>query len=186
MVVAARAGHGEAEHAARYGVDALVALVGATLYRLGLIPYPRGSAEEACRLEIVGGGFLVEQVAGELHLQEMVVGHVVVEGFDDPVAIDVGAIERHVAAATRIEAANVVVGVARDIEPVPAPAFAIAWRGQQAIDNLGEGVGRLVFFKVVDLFRGRRHAGQIEGGATDQSAAVGHGRGLEALLFELR
>ena len=58
MVVAASAGDGQAEHAAGDDVDALVALVGAALYGLGLIPDPWGSAEDAGRLEVAGMGFL--------------------------------------------------------------------------------------------------------------------------------
>ncbi len=185
MVVAAGAGDGEAEEATGDSVDALVAFVGAALDRLGLIPDPGGAAEEARALEVVGGGVRVHQVAGELHLDKLVVGKVVVDLFDDPVAVDPGAVERHVATAAGIEAADVVVAVAGHVEPVAAPALAIGRRGEEAVDDLGEGLGRGVLFEGCDLGGGRRQAGEIEGGATDQGALVGHGRGRHALLFEL-
>ena len=36
------------------------------------------------------------------------------------------------------------VGIAGQVEPVPAPALAVAGRGEQAIDDLREGVGGVV------------------------------------------
>ena len=185
VIVAAGAGDGQAQETAGDGVDALVALVGAALNRLGLIPNPGSAAEEAGRLEVFGGGVLAHQVAGELHLDELAIGKIVVELLDDPVAVDPGAIERHVAAPARIETANVVVAVAGDVEPVAAPALAVGRRCEETVDHLGEGLGGGVLFEGGDLGGGGRKAGEVEGGATDQGALVRHGSGLQTLLHKL-
>ena len=54
-------------------------------------------------------------------LYELIVRHVIVEGFDDPVAVGVGV----GVAAFFGEDVAFGVGVAGDIEPVSAPAFAV-------------------------------------------------------------
>jgi hypothetical protein len=81
---------------------------------------------------------------------------------------------------------ELVVGVARDVEPVAAPALAVAGRGEKAVDNLGEGVGRAVGEEGVDFVESGRKAGEIETGAADERALVGGCGGFEALGFELR
>ena len=65
------------------------------------------------------------------------------------------------------------VGVAGDVEPVAAPALAVVRRGEQAIDEAGEGVGGGVAFEGVDLLGRRRHAPEVDGGAADQGPLVG-------------
>ena len=61
---------------------------------------------------------LVEQVGGELRRDELVVRQVVVERLDHPVAIEIRVRIGVVAAPHRIEAAVVVLAVARDVEPL--------------------------------------------------------------------
>ena len=75
-------------------------------------------------------------VAGDLFLDEAVVGLVGVEGLDDVVAIAPGVGARLVG----LEAVGL--GVAGEVEPVAAPALAVVRRGEQAVDELLEGVGR--------------------------------------------
>ena len=83
---------------------------------------------------VVGG----QQVAGDLLADELVVRLVGVERVDDVVAVPpgvrVGDVPRR---AGRL-------GVAGDVEPVPAPALAERGRGQQPVDHLLERVGRRV------------------------------------------
>ena len=64
------------------------------------------------------------------------------------------------------------VGVADDVEPVPSPALAVGRRGQQPVDDPGEGVGRVVGQERVDVLGRRRQSGQVERGAADQGPAV--------------
>ena len=58
-------------------------------------------------------------------------------------------------------------------------------RGEQPVDDLGEGVGRLVGEEGGDLFRRRGKAGEVEVGAAQEVALVGGLDGLEALLLEV-
>ena len=85
----------------------------------------------ACRSASSVGG---QQVAGELLADELVVGQVAVEGVDHPVAVAVHLRDRVVG----VVAGGV--GVADDVEPVPAPALAVGRRGEQPVDDLRERV----------------------------------------------
>ena len=107
-----------------------------------------------------------QQIAGDLFADELVVRLVAVEGVDDIVAIAPGVRIGQVARRAGRFA------VAGHVEPVPAPAFAEARRGQQPIDDLLEGVGGVVLEERVDLLGRRRQAGQIEGHAADQRQPV--------------
>ena len=76
------------------------------------------------------------------------------------------------------------VRVTRDVEPVTAPALAVARRRQQTVHYARERFGRRVSKKRIHLFRCRRQAGQIVSGAPNQGALVRRGRCLQAFLFE--
>jgi hypothetical protein len=87
----------------------------------------------------------VEFVAGDLFVDELVVRLVLIETADDVVAIapGVGALE-----VVRVAAR---VGVADDVEPVAAVAFAVAGRGQETVDEFVPGLGGFVGEESVDL-----------------------------------
>ena len=70
VVVAARAGHGEAEETAGDHIDAVVALVGAGYFHRTVVVIPGAEAEEAGGRQRLVTGLLVEQVAGELRFDE--------------------------------------------------------------------------------------------------------------------
>ena len=103
---------------------------------------------------------------------ELVPAEVLVEGFDDPVAP-----RPHLALAVDLE--TVAIGVTGDIEPVGGHAFTVARGGEEAIDDLGQGVGRAVSEKRVDFRGGRREAGEVEGKPANKGGAVGCGLGCE-------
>ena len=118
------------------------------------------------------------QVAGNLLLHEPVVGLVGVERLDDPVAV-----------AERVRVRDVLVepvrvGIAGDVEPVPAPPLAVARRRQQTLDHPFVGVGPLVGEERVDLGRGRRQAGQVEGDPPQQLTPAGGGDRGKPLRLE--
>ena len=125
------------------------------------------------------------EVAGELVADELVVGQVAVEGVDDPVAVAPG-VARSPSPCRWQDAGVERVGVAGQVEPVPAPALAVGRRRQQAVHHLGEGVGRFVLEEGVHLLRRRRQAGQVEGRPADQRPLVGGLRRLEALRLQGR
>ena len=186
MIVAARAGHRQAEEAAGHHVHAIVPLVGAGHFDRAVVVIPGTESEEAGGRQRLVAGLLVQQVAGELRLHELVVGQVVVERLDHPIAIEVGVGIGAVAARIRIQAAVVVFAVAGDVEPDAAPALAVVRRCEQAVDHFGEGVGRGVFFEGRDFFGRGRQAGQVEASAADQVVLAGGLDGLEPFLFEFR
>ena len=71
------------------------------------------------------------QVGGELLAHELVVRHILVEGTDDPVAIYVG---EGIAPAGTPDEIALGVGISRDIQPMPPPAFAKSRRGEEFVD----------------------------------------------------
>src|SRR5438270_393935 len=71
----------------------------------------------------------LELVARDLEPGETVVGHVLVQGADEEVAIVVGM------GTVVVLLVAVTLGVARQVEPVPGPALPIGGRGQQPVDQ---------------------------------------------------
>ena len=68
------------------------------------------------------------------------------------------------------------VRVARDVEPEPAVALAVVWRGEQTVDEMFPRAGRTIGDEGVDLRRRRGQPEQIEIGAANQRVAVGSRR----------
>ena len=112
-----------------------------------------------------------ELIGGELLHDELVVAQVGIERRDHVVAVGVGKriapiLGEHIALR---------VGVAGHVEPVPAPALAVAGRREQAVDQLRERIGRLVGLERVDLLGGRRNAPEVDRRAADQRSLRGAG-----------
>ena len=74
VIVTARAGNGETEEAAGDNVDAVVAFIGAGHFHRAVVVIPGSQAEEAGRRYRLVARLLIEEVAGELRLDEGVVG----------------------------------------------------------------------------------------------------------------
>lgn len=162
MVVTLSAGDSKTEEAAGEGINALILHFG-------------GEGKEA------GGGspLFAHKVAGDLSFDELVIGQILIEGIDDPVAVAEG-----VWIGVILSGIELVVGVAGDIEPVAAPAFAIAGGGEQAVDDVFPGTRGAVALEGEDLFDGGWQAREIEEGAADESAAAGGLGDSEPFLFE--
>src|SRR5262245_31218042 len=123
---------------------------------------------------------LWNEVASEVLDQELVVGQIGIERSNYVVAISPGVVQ----VVVEFEAERF--AVADDIEPVTAKTFAIAGRGEQAIDQSLIHVGRVVGEKRIDFVGQRREAGQIECQATDESALGGGRRWLKPGGFQAR
>ena len=102
---------------------------------------------------------------------------VAVEGVDDPVAVGPDL-------AVVVEVQAVGVAVAGGVEPEPRHVLAVAGRLEQAVDDLLVSLRRRVGQEGVDLFEGRRQAGQVERHAADQGRLLGLGRRREPLGLE--
>ena len=106
-----------------------------------------------------------QQIAGELLDGEAVERHVVVEGRDDPVAI-----EPHLPFVVEVQAVRV--GVAGDVEPVAGHLLAVMLRGEIAIDHLFVSIRRVVREERVHLGERRRQPGQRERDAANERRPI--------------
>ena len=173
VVVAAGARHGQAHDGTADDVELIVGDVGEDLVLVGVSVTPVADGEHrggdrAGPVE-AGGAFgrvsRREEVARDLIADELVVGHVRVQGLRDPVAVAPGVEDvAGLAGASRIEG----VGVADHVEPMPSPALSVGGRRQQAVDHAREGVGRFVLEERLDLAGRRRQAREVERRAADQ------------------
>ncbi len=178
MRVALRAAEGQPEPGGAHGVHAVEDVIDAGFFRVAAaFAVGHVIAMEAGRELLLGGG-VREEVAGELLEGETIVRHVAVEGVDDPVAP-----RPVVAGGVRLEAVGV--RVTRGIQPPHGHAFAVMGRGQQAVDRPLVRVRGLVGEEGLGLGFGRRQAGEVEGKPTQQGVARGFGRGLESFGGEL-
>ena len=105
-------------------------------------------------------------IGGNLLLHEGLVRFVGVVALDHPVAIPPRRREEMI----RFESRRV--GVAHEIEPIPAPSFAVSRRGKKTVDEFFVGVGRLIVYELIHLLRRGRQAMQIEIRTTRQRTPV--------------
>ena len=112
----------------------------------------------------------------------MVVGKILVDGPDHPIAVGVGVVVDCVFG----KDVAFGIGVARHVEPVASPALPIGGGGEEPVDDFFEGVGRFIADKGGDLFRRGRQARQLEGNAADQRAAIGGRGGRQRFGFQFR
>ena len=185
MVVAAGAGDRESEEGLRDDVDLVVHVTDLLIDRVdrlvAVFDHAEVAGAEGRLVELFFGvePWLLQQVAGELFADELVVRDVGIEGPDQVVAVAPGLRDGGVAfAAVRI-------GVADEIHPVAGEVFAVAGRGQQAVDDLGESLGRGVGFEGGDFGGRRRQAGQHVGRPPDERGLVGLDGGSDARRGDL-
>ena len=108
---------------------------------------------ESSRHDRLLGG-IRQQVAGELFDRELFERQVAIEGIDHPIAV-------HPDLTLSVGVVAVRIGVAGDVEPVPAPALAIGGRIKQALHNAFVGAWRGVFDKVANHVWSGREPGEI-------------------------
>ena len=138
---------------------------------------PRSRGDEAdCLLAV--GRLGKEHVAGYLFLDEPGVGLVGVERTDTKVAIGPGI------GPGLVLVVAVRVAVVDNVEPVPSPAFAVARRGQQPVDQFLVSRGISVGNEGIYFFRRRRQARQVKREPADERAAVGDRRRRQLFLGE--
>jgi hypothetical protein len=179
VIVAARAAHAEAEDRVAGHVRDVVQDVAPLAPRVALVVLVDAQAQVAGGdgdLGVVGR----DLVAGELLLEEAVVGLVVGERADDVVAVRPGV------GAVAVLLVAVGFGVADEVQPVAAPALAVARVGEEALDLLLVGVGRRVLLERLELRRRGRQAVEVEAEPAQQRAAVGFRTGDQALGLQFR
>ena len=128
------------------------------------------------RVEVFG----VQDIPRQLQTDELIKRHIGVERFDHPVAIVIGP------RTETIELVSATLREPRGIQPVPPPAFAVSGTGQQLVDHLVEGVGRLIRDERRHLFGGRWQTDKVEVSPPDELfLARGFGGGDAGLLLSL-
>ncbi len=183
MVVTAGTRHGQSQDGAGQCLDALFPLLGHHLAdhgRIELQLLPVGGTES----EEPQGGPVAwlragEQVRCQLHPHEAVIGHVVVERPNHPVPIAPGL-------PLALEPGLSHVAVADQIEPEPAPAFAVGRCGEQAVDQARRGIRGRVPDEGVDLLRRRRQAGQVERYPPNEGSPRGCGGRCQLMPVQFR
>ena len=173
VVVAARAVDGETLECAHRGHHHVVAVVVARDESIGLgdgqldvadeIPRPGGDeTQRRSKFWLIRK----KRVRRQLLLHESRIGFVAVERVDDVVAIRPG-IQAGLVLVVAMRLAEV-----NRVQPVPRPAFAIAWRGQQTVHDLLVGICALVRDERVHFLGRGGQSGEIEGDAAQQRAAI--------------
>ena len=113
-----------------------------------------------------------DEVAGDLVDNKLVIREIVIEGVDDPVAVEPDE-------AGGVLFVAVGVGKARGVEPDAGPTFAVMGRGEEALDLLFVSTGGLVGEIRIDFVGSGREAGEVEGETPEKGDAIGFGRGFE-------
>ena len=159
MIVAAGAGDRQPHQTAADDVDLVVDEVVAVAEL-----HADGEEAEPGQRRVVGGK--PHLVGGDLLGDEPVPGDVAIERPHTVVAVGVGEGKLREADGTP----TVGVGIAGDVEPMAPPAFAVAGRGEEAIDHAGEGfaVGGGVGLEGLDILPGRRQSREVECRPPDQ------------------
>ena len=166
MVVALGALHGQAEEGSGGGVDAIDEILDAVVFIDDSAFVGGRVVAKKARRGFLLIGSIGEEIAGHLPGNELVIGQVLVEGGDEPVAPGVDA------ARVILEEA-VGVAVARHVEPLEGEAFAISGRGKEPVHRALVGVLRLIAEKGVELRNGGRQAGEVQGHAAEQLGPIG-------------
>ena len=150
VVVTASAADRQAEHGRSKGVNDVVQLFVATAFSLFLCLLGRkwaGGEESGGGLGHRVGRFHL--IARDLQFHEAVVGHVLIQRPDHKVAVVIGV------ASILIEGVAVALGEASKIEPVACPSFSVVRVGQESVDEILIGLGRIVAEIGFDLARFR-------------------------------
>ena len=130
-----------------------------------------------------GGGFLIlrsvgQHVPGQLLDGELVVGHIVIESPDHPVAVGPDV-------AGTIFLVAIAVGVAGEVEPLASPLFPVARGGEQLVDQALVGIRSFVVDEGIGLFGVWRQTDQVEIKSSDQRILVGFFRWIQVILGKI-
>ena len=151
VIMAARAIHGQAHGAAGDHVDAVIDNFLST-------GHARAEGEEAQRCEVRIRIALLNLVRGDLVNQKLVVGHIVIECLDYPVAVGVRINVTAQAAAAVVAAGGI--RIAGHVQPVAAPAFAVLGHVQQPVNHLL--VGFLAVNESLHVIKRRRNTNEVK------------------------
>lgn len=180
VIVALRATDGQSEPDGSKRPSAVEHLLIAELLRVGTA----FAIGERVAIEPGGNqhvnGAVRHQIAGQLLNRELIERQIAVECVDHPLTVAPRPGTRAVLFIA------VAIGVACEVEPIARPLFAIVGRIEEAIDQPFVCVGTVVAQERVDLFWGRRKAGEIEADAADEGGFGRFWRVSDTLFFQPR
>ena len=112
-----------------------------------------------------------QQIAGELPRGKLVKGEILVERFNDPVAVG-----PHRSGAIHLVAVGI--GITCNIEPVARHAFSVAGRGEEAIDDTFVGAWLNIRYECISFsWRGRQTSEVERDSANELRPVCLRGRG---------
>ena len=120
-----------------------------------------------------------QQIAGDVLADELVIRNVGIQRPDHIVAVFVRE------GNFKIEFVSRGLGIPHQVEPVAGPAFAVALRGQQAVDHPFLGLRRGVFQERLDLGQRGGQTGEVEGDPSQPAPFVDAGIGGQTSPFQL-
>ena len=123
----------------------------------------------------------LQLIGGDLLNDELIVGQVVIEGPDDPVAVGVGVREPPLAEGVALR-----IGVPRQVQPMPPPPLPVVGRIQQPVDQGLDRPGGIVVLEGIHFFRRRRQADQVELQPPEERPSVDERSGRQPFFVELR
>ena len=143
MIMAARAGNGQAQKAASERVDPVVELI----EHLAISIIDRTQREESKGGRPAGFVAPLQQVACDLLQDELVVPACPsLKALNQPVTV-----AKTLRIKSRLEAVGLIFPVTRHVQPMPAPAFPVMRAGQKMIHHLFKCIRRGIILKRSDL-----------------------------------
>ena len=173
VIVALGALHGQAQHGLADGVHAVEHGLHAELLWVGPALFVDHRVAQEAGSDALLLGRVRQQVARDLLDHEAVIGHVRVEGVNDPIAIEPDLARLVLLKAVRI-------GVAGSVQPDAPPALAVMRRCEQTIHQASIGARRRVVQVVLGIFERGGQPGQVKAQAADQSVFAGGRRRFQA------
>ena len=175
MIVATGATEADAEECRASGCHHVIQPVELLVIRVGIILQVRSEMNELAQL-------LVFLIRHKMEPDKLIEGHILIERADDRIAKAPCVGARLVIVHRQLPTAFT---KAHDIEPMPAPAFAVSGLFKQPLHQSLVGLGFLIGYEPVDLIYRGRQAGEAEGQPADQGIAVSLRLGLEIFGMQL-
>ena len=175
MIVASGAGNCQSEENGSQGINPIRDVFGLPFFGNGSgFGIDTMIAAESSGDLLVQGG-IGKHVACELIRDESVVRKIVVESADQPIPPD-----PLIAVAVILIAIGI--GVAGGLQPRGSHVFAIAWRGEKAVDEFLVGLWRGIGKESGNFLRGSGKAGEVEADPADECFFGSAGRGVEIVF----
>ena len=113
-----------------------------------------------------------------------IVGCILIQRPDNVISISVSVWTNSILAVKQYQVFGI--GISGNVQPVPAPSFAVAGRTEQPIDDLRKRIRRFVFGEFLYVSVIWRQADQIVIDTAEQNASIGSRCRCQRMLLEIR